>query len=521
MKRKKVKIISKVKEIYEEIENVVGKDFLTDKDFMKAAYSRNADPAFPDRWADIIVRPHTTEEVSEIVKIANKYKIPITPRGGGADLVGGSATDKGILMDLTRMNRILEINEDDYYCVVECGITWADLVSQLHPKGLTTGVLGPGSGFSATIGGGLSNSTAGFGSTKYGLVPDICLGVEVVLGDPEGTIIKTGAASSKYAKPFCRYGVAPDFTGLFMGDVGIMGIKTKAYLRLHPLAPYKARRDYMLNKNDFNKIFELFKEIQKKVGDGLADALCIPLTVIKLLIGIAKNKPPKRPRLKGSVIMLYFEAHDERILDIYLEKTHNIMTKDNICRPFEPQEYDLDQPLNKDWEFNLKFAFNYFNQYISVVPKMISCTTCHKVPISFIPEAVKKSHLFDAKFMLEFPEKSLSLFATILYLLPNGHCVFVGGFNAFNRDDQHKIAMDMWHKKIRAQVRYGGAHYWLGESISQSIVEAGAYEPEFTQFFKNMKKVVDPNFILSPNKFHMYSYDDNISNYIVEDEPYE
>ena len=107
-----MKIISKVKEIYEEIENVVGKDFLTDKDFMKAAYSRNVDPAFPDRWPEIIVRPHTTEEVSEIVKIANKYKIPITPRGGGADLVGGSATDKGILMDLTRMNRILEINED-------------------------------------------------------------------------------------------------------------------------------------------------------------------------------------------------------------------------------------------------------------------------------------------------------------------------------------------------------------------------------------------------------------------------
>ena len=57
-------IISKVKEVYDEIEKVVGKDYLSDKDFMKAAYSRNVDPAFPDRWADIIVRPETTEEVS-------------------------------------------------------------------------------------------------------------------------------------------------------------------------------------------------------------------------------------------------------------------------------------------------------------------------------------------------------------------------------------------------------------------------------------------------------------------------
>ncbi|GAH97457.1 unnamed protein product [marine sediment metagenome] len=202
---------------------------------MRAAYSRNVDPAFPDRWADIIVRPQSTEEVSEIIKIANKYKIHMVPRGGGADLVGGSVTEGGILLDLTRMNQILEINETDYYCEVECGITWGILVSELQKKGLTTGVLGPGSGYSATIGGGLSNSTAGFGSTKYGLVPDICLGVEVVLPNPQGTILRTGAAANKYAKPFCRYGVAPDFTGLFMGDVGTMGIKTKAFLKIFPL----------------------------------------------------------------------------------------------------------------------------------------------------------------------------------------------------------------------------------------------------------------------------------------------
>ncbi len=511
--------ISKVQEAYAEIANAIGKEYITDKDFMKAAYSRNVDPAFPDRWADIIVRPKTTEEVAAIVKIANKHKIPITPRGGGADLVGGSATDKGILMDLTRMNQVVEINEKDFYCVVECGITWGDLVSHLHPKGLTTGVLGPGSGYSATIGGGLSNSTAGFGSTKNGLVPEICLGVEVVLGD--GTIIKTGAAANKYAKPFCRYGVAPDFTGLFMGDVGAMGIKTKAYLRLYPLAPFKARRDFMIVKNDWTKIYELLHELQAEIRDGLSDCLVVPVTVIKMLSGMVKNKPKTRPKLTGSVFITYIEAHDERILNIYLEKLNQIMLKDGICRPFEYQEMDLDQPLAKDYPFNLKFAFNYFNQYISIMPEMISCTTCHKVPISFIPEAVENSHAFDAKFMAGFPEKSVSLFATVIYLLPNGHVVFVGGFNCFNREDQHKIAMDQWHRKIRAQVRYGGAHYWLGESISQSIVEAGAYEPEFAQFFKDMKKTVDPNFILSPKKFHMYSYEDDMSKHVVkEDESY-
>ena len=69
--------ISKVKQAYKEIEDVIGEDYISDKDFMKAAYSRNVDPAFPDRWADIIVRPETTEEVSEIVKVANKYKLSL------------------------------------------------------------------------------------------------------------------------------------------------------------------------------------------------------------------------------------------------------------------------------------------------------------------------------------------------------------------------------------------------------------------------------------------------------------
>ncbi|MHA1496884.1 MAG: FAD-binding oxidoreductase [Promethearchaeota archaeon] len=467
---------------YKEIEGIIGSKYITEKDFMKAAYSRNVDPAFPDRWADMIVRPVSSEEVSEIVQIANKFKIPMVPRGGGADLVGGSVTQGGILLDLTRMNN-----------------------------------LGPGSGFSATIGGGLSNSTAGFGSTKYGVVPDICLGVEAVLPNPQGTIIRTGAATNKYAEPFCRYGVAPDFTGLFMGDVGTMAIKTKAFLKLFPVTPFKAQRYYILNKNDYNKVYELLHRLRTEVRDGLHDVLVVPLITMQLLANMGvENKPIKRARMKGPVFSILVEAMDERILDVFLEQVDNIMRED--AREFELQEVDLDATLSRDWKFELKYAYNYFNKYISVAPPKISCTTCHKVPISAIPEAAEKSAQFDLKYRSEFPEGSISLFATVIFLLPNGNCVIVGGFNADNIDELREASMKMWHKKIRLQVRYGGIHYWLGEAISQSIVEADAYTPDFIQFFKNMKKTVDPNFLLSPNKFHMYSYDDDMSRHIVKED---
>lgn len=508
--------MSTLDKAYKEIEGVIGSKYITEKDFMKAAYSRNVDPAFPDRWADIIVRPVSSEEVSAIVQVANKFKIPMVPRGGGADLVGGSVTQGGILLDLTRMNNVLQINEENFYCEVEAGITWGTLISILHEKGLTTGVLGPGSGFSATIGGGLSNSTAGFGSTKYGVVPDICLGVEAVLPNPQGTIIRTGAATNKYAEPFCRYGVAPDFTGLFMGDVGIMGIKTKAFLKLFPVTPFKAQRYYILNKNDYNIVSNLLHRLRTEVRDGLHDVLVVPLVTMQLLSSMVENKPSKRPRMKGPVFSILVEAMDERILDVFLEQVDNIM-KEN-ARKFELQEVDLDATHSRDWKFDLKYAYNYFNKYISIAPPKISCTTCHKVPISAISKVAEKSAQFDLKYRSEFPVGSISLFATVIFLLPNGNCVIVGGFNADNIDEQREASMKMWHKKIRLQVRYGGVHYWLGEAISQSIVEADAYTPDFIQFFKNMKKTVDPNFLLSPNKFHMYNYEDKMSSHTVKED---
>lgn len=510
--------MSKVKNVYKEIEGVVGSEYISEKDFMKAAYARNVDPAFPDRWADMIVRPETTEEVSEIVKIANKYKIHMVPRGGGADLVGGSTTEGGILIDLTRMNKIIELNKNDFYCEVESGITWGVLNSELIKNDLTLGIIGPGSGFSATIGGGLSNNTAGFGSTKYGLITDSCLGVEVVLPNPQGTVIRTGSSANKYAKPFCRYGVAPDFTGLFLGDVGTMGIKTKASLRLYPNPPYRIRRNYMLLKDDYDLLFKVMHKCQSEIRDGLQDLYIAPLTVMRLLSSQAEKKPEKKPRLKGPVMLCILEAFDERILEIYEEKLAEIMKDD--ARPFEWTEIDQNAPLAKDWKFSLTFSYTYFNKFISLAPPKISCTTCHKIPISSMSEKKALSSKFDAANTGNFPNQSFSLFASSIHLLSNGHCVFAGGFNAENYDDQHEIAMKMWHKKIRMQARYGGAHYWLGESISQGIVESGAYTPEFIQFFKDMKKTVDPNFLLSPNKFHMYSYEDDISKYLVGDEPY-
>ncbi|MFX0134796.1 MAG: FAD-binding oxidoreductase [Candidatus Hodarchaeota archaeon] len=505
-----------IKKAYKEIEDIVSPDYITDKDFMKAAYSRNVDPAFPDRWADMIIRPGTPEEISDIMKVANKYKIQIVPRGGGADLVGGSVTQDGILLDLTRMNQIIEINESDFYCIVETGITWGALLSELQKYGLTTGVIGPGSGYAATIGGGLSNATAGGGSTKYGLVPDICIGVEVVLPNPEGTIIRTGAAANQYAQPFCRYGLAPDFTGLFMGDVGTMGIKTKAYLKLVRDPPIKTSTTYMLNNVDYNIAAKLIHELQKEVKEGIYNLNILPYEMVLLFKDLLGGEQVKDIEVSGPIIAVSLEAVDQGIIDIYQKKVDEIMKDDT--RQFEFPEIEQRRALARSEGFKLRDMYNAFQGLISFMPSQITCTTCHKIPMTSLAKVIKVADQFEKKYKDLYPTGGMSILAGVIAILNNGHCILVGGFHGINEDDKRKQAMDMWHKKLRFQVRYGGIHYWLGEAISQSIVEAGAYTPQFAQFFKDMKKTVDPNFLLSPNKFHMHSYSDKIEKYIVKDE---
>ena len=102
--------------------------------------------------------------------------------------------------------------------------------------------------------------------------------------------------------------------------------------------------------------------------------------------------------------------------------------------------------------------------------------------------------------------------AGVLSLQLNGNLVIVGGFSGINDDEHRPINMKIWHGKIRNQVKYGAAHYWLGESISQSITEAGAFSLDYTKFFKDVKKAVDPNFLLSPKKFHLLGYEDETMN---------
>ncbi len=183
--------------------------------------------------AAAVATPGTTAEVAEVVASAQRNGVVVLPRGGGMSYTGGyiAAHPGAIVLDLSRLNRVIEVNTQDMYARVETGATWADLHAALREKGLRTPFWGPLSGLSSSIGGGLSQNNAFFGAGYYGPTADSVVGVTVVLAD--GSVVSTGAGGAVNGAPFFRH-YGPDLTGLFLGDCGAFGVKTEAAFRLIP-----------------------------------------------------------------------------------------------------------------------------------------------------------------------------------------------------------------------------------------------------------------------------------------------
>ena len=187
----------------------------------RIAYSY--DGTFAQNLPDVAVLPESTGEVAAVVRIAAEHRVPVVPRGMASGLAAASIPfSGGIALSLTRMNHILEIDEENRTVLVEAGVVTADLQAEVEKLGLFYPP-DPSSNRQSTIGGNIACNAGGPRCLKYGVTGDYVLGLNVVL--PDGRVLQTGGRAIKNV-------VGYDLTSLFVGSEGTLGVITEALLRL-------------------------------------------------------------------------------------------------------------------------------------------------------------------------------------------------------------------------------------------------------------------------------------------------
>lgn len=173
--------------------------------------------------AQALVFPVSTEEVSRVMAFAYENGIPVTPRGAGTNLVGSTVPSGGIVLDFTRMNRVLEIDEETFTATVEPGVMLDEFQALAESRGL---FYPPDPGEKkSSIGGNISTNAGGMRAVKYGVTRDYVMGLELVLAD--GTVIQTGSKNRKDTSGL-------DIKSLVIGSEGTLAVITKCLLKLLP-----------------------------------------------------------------------------------------------------------------------------------------------------------------------------------------------------------------------------------------------------------------------------------------------
>lgn len=212
------------KEAFQKLTAIVGENYIfTDKEtLLHFGHDETEDLSFPPQ---VVLKPANTQEISEILKVANQYKIPTTPIGARTGLSGGALSIfGGIGLSLERLNKILEIDENNLQVVTEPAVITQVLRETVAEKGLFYPV-DPSSMGSCWIGGNIAENSGGARAVKYGVTKDYVLNLEVVL--PTGDIIWTGANTLKNSTGY-------NLTQLLVGSEGTLGVVTKIVLKLIP-----------------------------------------------------------------------------------------------------------------------------------------------------------------------------------------------------------------------------------------------------------------------------------------------
>ncbi|TBU50109.1 D-lactate dehydrogenase cytochrome oxidoreductase [Dichomitus squalens] len=424
-------------------------------------------PASPH---SVIVRPESTDDVVSIVNIARKYRVPIVPYSGATSLEGHTSgyPSGSICLDMSDMNKILEIHEADSDLVCQSGVRWEDINSTLKEKGIPLFFpLDPGPG--ATIGGMIGTGCSGTNAVRYGTARgEWFLNVTVVL--PNGKVIKTRRRARKSSAGI-------DMTKLFIGAEGTLGIVTEATLRLAPVIPTKvAMAQFPTVENAVSAVQEI---LNTPSGPHIQ---CVELMDDRMMAatndaGLVSKPYPVRDTL-------FFKIQgDPAAIESTAETVQRIVAQHGASA-FEFAS--TDEEAEELWD-NRKYALT---STIQSEEGARVWTTDVCVPVSRLPELVyeTKKDLLASK-----------LRATIV-----GHVGDAGNFHAlikFKDDNELEAVSDAVHRMVHRAIALDGTctgEHGVGVGKKEYLVdELGA---DTVELMNTIKRAIDPLNIMNPGK---------------------
>ena len=270
-----------------ELEDIVGRENVSTQSSDTSTYGVDyfwisrmwADRGQQPPRADFVVCPGSAEEVSGVLKIANYYKIPVHTWGGGSGSQGGALPMAGgMILDIKRMNRLIEIDEQSMTITCETGMVFQTLEWYANERGYSL-MHYPSCLTCGTVGGALAHRGIGILSTKYGKIDDMCVNMEIVL--PNGDIINT--------LPVPKHAAGPDLNQIFIGSEGTLGVMSKATFKMFEMPETRKFRAFLFK--DMTSGFAAGRDIMQKVKPSILRLFdeAETVSIIKKIIGVDKK----------------------------------------------------------------------------------------------------------------------------------------------------------------------------------------------------------------------------------------
>jgi FAD/FMN-containing dehydrogenase len=455
-------------DLLSQLAEIVGQDYVSSRPEDLYLYSRDPGAQKPRR-ADYVVMPRTVTEVQRIVALANQEKIAITPMGAGLTLSALTVPVRGgIVLDMKRMDRIIEVNEASRYAVIEAGVTQAALRAYLEKNYPHLQHSTPESPPTATVVGNILIHGHGHLTPRYGVNSQMVNGMEVVL--PTGEVCKLGSCSvSPYW--FSRDPL-PDLMGLFLGWLGTTGIVTKLSIQLFPKPSF---RDLLLFSSDSA---ELIPEIIFELSQ---------INLLENCFIISQEKPRWAQRIYYIIVVsgqsqAEFETKKElhnRIFQKHRDKVA-LVNEEPALTSLRERFLGVPPFAATAADFRKGGGFEYTGAIL---------------PIEVVPQAWQSG--------IEIAHKHELLYQLGIQLLPNGHSVMLAYSYSFNRADEEEAerARRALDETNRLTLKLGGV-VWKPELPAQKLI-LGKMDANTRQLIDRIKKTLDPNDIMNPGNWEV------------------